>query len=82
MDQIPNTCRKQSVEVICGKEKGAFKYILKERKPYSAEIITKWRVTEVEKHLERRHRRRHPLLFRGRRSLQNGMTNRREMLLG
>lgn len=26
------------MEAICGEEKGAFKYILKGRKPYSAEI--------------------------------------------
>lgn len=37
------------MEVICGKEKGAFKHILKERLKFNM----KWRLTEVEKHLLR-----------------------------
>lgn len=37
------------MEVICRKERGAFKYILEERLKFSME----WKLTEVEKHLLR-----------------------------
>lgn len=41
------------MEVTCGKEKGAFKYILKEKKHGLLEFNMKWRLTEVEKCLLR-----------------------------